>query len=307
MRRRAPRKTIGLPPTTAVGEEARRPTPARTPRRRGRLAVPAAVLVPPKTAKTSRLGPAPRRTLKRPSSSVVTVVARRCSAAPGSNRSITVSDRPPGWRVRAHRQAPAERRARSVVDGPALRQQPESVAEARDQRRPRLERVGQHHRGAVRPPRGGARVAGGVVAGHPEFVLADRIVLRAPAAEQGVAGAEGRQRLVGIGRAGGAHGDLAAARVRPGERVRDPRFDQLGILRVRGAGEDDRGRLAVDSQRHGRRRGVLLPVRVGAVVHVARRVARVVGDRVDAGRDHGRRSPSRRARRSAARRRPGSP
>ena len=164
--------------------------------------MPAAVLVPPKTAKTSRLGPAPRRTLKRPSSSVVTVVARRCSAAPGSNRSITVSDRPPVRRVRAHRQPPAERRARSVADDPLPRQRPEPVSEARDQRRPRLERVGQHHRRAVRPPRGGARVAGPVVAGDAELVLAGRIVLRAPAAEQGLAGAEGRQRLVGIGRAG---------------------------------------------------------------------------------------------------------
>ena len=222
--------------------------------------MPALVLVPSKTAKTSRLGPGSRRTLKRPSESVAT---RGRPARLGSTgvESLDNSQRTAlRRRVGAHRQPPAEGDACAAADDPRSRSLAECPTEAGAEDRARLERVGQDHRLAVGTPGPDGGVAGPVVCGDAELVLARRLVLGAPAGEQDAAGAGGRQRLEWVARAGGPDGDLATGEVRSREAVRHPRRDQLWVVRVRRAGEDDRRGLAVYPQGR-RRRWFVFPVR----------------------------------------------
>src|SRR3954454_8724813 len=96
----------------------------------------------------------------------------------------------------------------------------------------------------------------------------------------------GWQGLESIVAAGGTHGDRTPRSIRSGKAVADPRPDRLRAGRVLEGEEGDLRRDAVNANGGEVRRPVVLPVTAPSVVDIARGVAGVIGDRMDAGLDH---------------------
>ena len=277
------------------GAEARRRTRLRTaePQRPAAVARVRSRVAGADRRRPSRLGPGARRTLKAPS-------------APVSHRRYAFRGYGAGGRS-ARPPAPAsprQRRARRPVDrGGRRTRTPRAVAaRVRCAAVPRSRRAAcvatlsglcRTHR-RRRSARLGWRpdVAGRVVAGRAELVLAGRVGVGVPA------GAQRRRRTSSVGSAAKRSPEPARRTPieprrgsGPGERVRRP------------APRSAPGRAGPGRWRR-RRRGGSRSIRTAAVaggwfgcrwraavVDVAGRVAGVVGDRVDARRDHGRARP----------------